>query len=108
MARVSPIIQVKFYTCHKSQCKECLYKNKLQKIMVLIIQKYITKATLRKDVGLSTDTMSKPNKEEEVALSILMCICDYTDCNIVVYVSLYEKTKNKETMSCQDEVKKCR
>jgi putative transcriptional regulator len=53
-----------------------------KKLWVLLIQKDISKATLRKDVGLSTGTMSKLNKGEEVALSVLMRICDYLDCDI--------------------------
>lgn len=36
-----------------------------KKLWVLLIQKDISKATLRKDVGLSTGTMSKLNKGEE-------------------------------------------
>lgn len=44
--------------------------------------KDISKATLRKDVGLSTGTMSKLNKGEEVALTVLMRLCDYLDCDI--------------------------
>lgn len=53
-----------------------------KKIWVLLIQKDITKMTLRKDVGLSTGTMSKLNKGEEVALPVLMRLCDYLDCDI--------------------------
>ena len=49
-----------------------------KKLWVLLIQKDISKATLRKDVGLSTGTMSKLNKGEEV----LMRLCDYLDCDI--------------------------
>lgn len=53
-----------------------------KKLWVVLIQKDISKATLRKDVGLSTGTMSKLNKGEEVALSVLMRICDYLECDI--------------------------
>lgn len=53
-----------------------------KKLLVLLIQKDISKATLRKDVGLSTGTMSKLNKGEEVALTVLMRLCDYLDCDI--------------------------
>ena len=53
-----------------------------KKLWVLLIQKDISKATLRKDVGLSTGTMSKLNKGEEVALSVLIRLCDYHDCDI--------------------------
>lgn len=53
-----------------------------KKLWVLLIQKDISKAMLRKDVGLSTGTMSKLNKGEEVALTVLMRLCDYLDCDI--------------------------
>ena len=53
-----------------------------KKLWVLLIQKDISKATLRKDVGLSSGTMSKLNKGEEVALSVLIRLCDYLDCDI--------------------------
>lgn len=53
-----------------------------KKLWVLLIQKDISKATLRKDVGLSTGTMSKLNKGEEVALTVLMRLCDCLDCDI--------------------------
>lgn len=53
-----------------------------KKLWVLLIQKDISKATLRKDVGLSTGTMSKLNKGEEVALTVLMRLCDHLDCDI--------------------------
>lgn len=53
-----------------------------KKLWVQLIQKDITKSDLRKDVGLSTGTMSKLNKGEEVALSVLIRLCEYLDCDI--------------------------
>lgn len=53
-----------------------------KKLWVLLIQKDITKVMLRKELGISTSTMSKLNKGEEVALSVLLRICDYLDCDI--------------------------
>ena len=53
-----------------------------KKLWMLLIQKDITQVTLRKDLGISAGTMSKLNKGEEVALSILLRICDYLDCDI--------------------------
>ena len=53
-----------------------------KKLWMLLIQKDITKVTLRKDLGISAGTMSKLNKGEEVALSILLRICEYLDCDI--------------------------
>ena len=42
-----------------------------KKLWVMLIQKDITKSQLRTDIGLSAGTMSKLNKGEEVALSVL-------------------------------------
>ena len=53
-----------------------------KKLWVLLIQRDIKKVTLKKDLGLSPGTMSKLNKNEEVALSVLLRICDYLDCDI--------------------------
>ncbi len=53
-----------------------------KKLLVLLIQKDLTKVTLRKKLGISTSTISKLNKGEEVALSVLLRICDYLDCDI--------------------------
>ena len=54
-----------------------------KKLWVMLIQKDITKSQLRTDIGLSAGTMSKLNKGEEVALSVLLRICDYLECDIV-------------------------
>lgn len=53
-----------------------------KKLWMLLIQKDITKPQLRKDLNLATGTMSKLNKGEDVALSVLLRICDYLDCDI--------------------------
>lgn len=53
-----------------------------KKLWVMLIQKDITKVRMRKDLGISTSTMSKLSKGEEVSLSILLRICDYLDCDI--------------------------
>lgn len=53
-----------------------------KKLWVLLIEKDISKPTLRKELGLSTGTMSKLNKGEDVALSVLLRICDYLNCDI--------------------------
>lgn len=49
---------------------------------MLLIQKDITKVRLKRDLGLAAGTMSKLNKGEDVALSVLLRICDYLDCDI--------------------------
>lgn len=53
-----------------------------KKLWVMLIQREITKVQLRTDVGISAGTMSKLNKGEDVALSVLLRICDYLNCDI--------------------------
>ena len=62
-----------------------------KKLWVMLIQKDITKSQLRTDIGLSAGTMSKLNKGEEVALSVLLRICDYLVCDIgdISYTKLF-------------------
>ena len=44
--------------------------------------KEISPATMRKDLNIATGTMTKMRRNEEVALSVLLRICEYLDCNI--------------------------
>ena len=53
-----------------------------KKLWILLIEKEISPATLRKDLNIATGTMTKMRKNEEVALSVLLRICEYLDCNI--------------------------
>lgn len=53
-----------------------------KKLWMLLIQRDITKVRLKRDLGLAAGTMSKLNKGEDVALSVLLRICDYLDCDI--------------------------
>lgn len=53
-----------------------------KKLWVMLIEREIPKSTLRKDIELSPGTMSKLNKNEDVALSVLLRICDYLNCDI--------------------------
>ena len=52
------------------------------KLWLLLIEKDITRAQMRRDLKIATGTMSKLNKGEEVALSVLLRICDYLNCDI--------------------------
>lgn len=63
-------------------CEVIYVKISYKKLWVLLIQKDITKPQLRRDLNLATGTMSKLNKNEEVALSVLLRICKYLDCDI--------------------------
>lgn len=53
-----------------------------KKLWILLIEKEISPATLRKDLNIATGTMTKLRKNEEVALSVLLRICEYLNCNI--------------------------
>ena len=53
-----------------------------KKLWILLVEKDISQATFRKDLNIATGTMTKMRRNEEVALSILLRICEYLDCNI--------------------------
>lgn len=53
-----------------------------KKLWIILIQKDISTVKFREDLKISTGTMTKLRKNEEVALSILLRICDYLDCDI--------------------------
>lgn len=66
------------YLIDRSVRMEISYK----KLWILLIEKEISPATLRKDLNIATGTMTKLRRNEEVALSVLLRICEYLDCNI--------------------------
>lgn len=53
-----------------------------KKLWVLLAQKEISKAELRKMLEISPSTFTKLNKNELVALSVLVNICDKLNCDI--------------------------
>lgn len=53
-----------------------------KKLWILLIEKEISPATLRKALNIATGTMTKLRKNEEVALTVLLRICEYLNCNI--------------------------
>lgn len=53
-----------------------------KKLWIILIEKDITKSKFRADLKIATGTMTKLNHNEEVALSILIRICEYLDCDI--------------------------
>ncbi len=53
-----------------------------KKLWILLIEKEISPAKLRKDLSIATGTMTKLRRNEEVALSVLLRICEYLDCDI--------------------------
>ena len=53
-----------------------------KKLWIRLIEQEVSPATLRKDLNIATGTMTKLRWNEEVALSVLLRICEYLDCNI--------------------------
>ena len=53
-----------------------------KKLWIRLVEKDISPATMRKDLNIATGTMTKLRRNEEVALSVLLRICEYLDCNI--------------------------
>ena len=53
-----------------------------KKLWIMLIEREIPKSELRTATQLSPGTMSKLSKGEDVALSVLLRICDYLDCDI--------------------------
>ena len=53
-----------------------------KKLWILLIEKDISPAKMRKDLSIATGTMTKLRRNEEVALSVLLRICDYLNCDI--------------------------
>ena len=64
-----------------------------KKLWILLIKKDITPVQLRKDLNIATGTMTKLRRNEEVALAVLMRICEYLDCNIGD-ICEFEKNQN--------------
>lgn len=53
-----------------------------KKLWIMLVERDISPATLRKNLSIAPGTMTKMRRNEEVALSILLRICEYPDCNI--------------------------
>ena len=64
-----------------------------KKLWVILIEKDITRAQMRRDLKIATGTMSKLNKGEEVSLSVILRICEYLDCDIGEICSVVNRKK---------------
>ena len=65
-----------------------------KKLWIKLAEKEISPVTLRKDLSIATGTMTKLRKNEEVALSVLLRICEYLDCNIGDICDAIRKEEN--------------
>lgn len=52
------------------------------KLWKLLVDKKMSKADLRRAVEISSNTMTKLRRDEEVSISVLKRICEYLECNI--------------------------
>ena len=53
-----------------------------KKLWIMLIERQVSPAMLRKELSIATGTMTKMRRNEEVALSVLLRICEYLNCNI--------------------------
>ena len=53
-----------------------------KKMWVLLAEREISQVNFRKDLDIAPGTMTKLRRNEEVALSVLIRVCEYLDCNI--------------------------
>lgn len=53
-----------------------------RKLWVQLAEREMSKSDLRKELNISTGTLTKLNKNESVSLDILMRICEFLKCDI--------------------------
>jgi DNA-binding Xre family transcriptional regulator len=53
-----------------------------KKLWLMLVERNLTKAQLRKSASLSSATLTKLNKNEFVSMDVLAKICDALDCNL--------------------------
>ena len=61
------------------------------KLWKLLIDKGMTKTDLRLKTGMSTSTLAKMSKNENVSLDVILSICKVLECNIGDVVDATEK-----------------
>lgn len=79
-----------FYCSSCNKLEEFEMKISYKKLWILLAHKEIPKAQLRKDLGMASSTLTKLNKNEIVALSLLIKICEYLKCDIGDIVEVVE------------------
>lgn len=58
------------------------YSISYKKLWILLIERDISAVKMRTDLKIATGTMTKLRKNEEVALSVLLRICEYLECDL--------------------------
>ena len=78
-----------------------------KKLFLLMEEQEITKEKLKNKIGISSATMAKLSKNEDVSMSTIQSLCDFFDCQPGAILS-YEKeidkrmTNNKIGNSSED------
>ena len=63
-------------------CEVFGMKISYKKLWIMLVEREISQSAFRKDLNIASGTMTKMRRNEEVALSVLLRICEYLDCNI--------------------------
>ena len=66
------------------------------KLWKLLIDKGTNKTTLRDQLKISSSTMAKLTKNQQVAMSVLEKICAELDCNVEDIMEFYDLEEVKE------------
>ncbi|MFC0417719.1 helix-turn-helix domain-containing protein [Cytobacillus solani] len=64
---------------------------------ITLIKKDKTKTDLKRDLKISPATLAKMSKGENVALSVIMSICEYLDCPIEEVVEFISTKENHQS-----------
>ena len=68
-----------------------------KKLFIMMEEREITKERLKKNIGISSATMAKLSKNEEVSLATIQSICEYLDCQPGAILS-YEKETDENSI----------
>ncbi len=63
---------------------------------ITLIKRDKNKTDLKTDLKISPSTLAKMSKGENVALSVLIGICEYLDCKIEEVIELVEDKENHQ------------
>ncbi|ADU30387.1 helix-turn-helix domain-containing protein [Evansella cellulosilytica] len=64
---------------------------------ITLIRKDKTRSDLKRDLKISPSTLAKMSKGENVALSVIINICEYLNCNIEDVIELVKEDEKETT-----------
>ena len=67
-----------------------------KKLWKLLIDKEMTKVELREKAGISTGTLAKLGKNENVTTDVLVKVCEALDCDISDIMEMEKESSNDE------------